>query len=60
VIVGEEDIPDFSVSPSNSRAMKARKVIIPGVGHMSKMEAPKAVNAATIEFLDEICDADAH
>jgi pimeloyl-ACP methyl ester carboxylesterase len=32
----------------------ARKVIIPGVGHMSNMEDPEAFNALLTEFLSGV------
>lgn len=53
VIVGEQDIPDVhAMSDLLVRDVRgARKRVIPGVGHMSNMEAPAAVNAALLEFL---------
>ena len=32
----------------------ARKIVVPGVGHMANMEAPEQVNAAVLQFLTEL------
>jgi len=36
---------------------RARKIVIPNVGHMSNMEAPGEVNQVIIEFL-ELCQSE--
>jgi pimeloyl-ACP methyl ester carboxylesterase len=56
VIVGEQDAIS---SPHEMRAIarpipNARFVEISGCGHMSPMEKPAAVNAAILEFLDQV------
>jgi 3-oxoadipate enol-lactonase len=52
VIVGELDLPDFvSIAGTLARGIPgARKLVIPGVGHMANMEAPATVNRAITEF----------
>lgn len=52
-LVGERDIPDFQrVSKTIvERAPHARHIVLPGVGHMSNMEAPQAFNEAVLSFL---------
>jgi 3-oxoadipate enol-lactonase len=47
VVVGELDVPCFHEMSDvlASRIADARKVTVPGVGHMVNMEAPGAVNA---------------
>lgn len=52
-IVGELDVPDFHgvVDTLSSRIEGARKVVLPGVGHMSNMEDPRAFNEAVLAFL---------
>jgi pimeloyl-ACP methyl ester carboxylesterase len=56
VIVGELDLLDFHVGADAMEAniAGARKVIIPGVGHMSNMEDPEAFNALLTEFLSGV------
>jgi pimeloyl-ACP methyl ester carboxylesterase len=56
VVVGERDLPDFLEIGEQlaSRIPNARKVVLPGVGHMSNMEAPTAFNAVVLEFLREL------
>ena len=53
VIAGERDIPDFlRISAILAESIPgARSVTLPGVGHMSNMEAPAAFNAAVRDFL---------
>jgi len=53
VVIGELDLPDFHriADLLVARLPDARKVVIPGVGHMSNMEAPEAFNAAVLDFL---------
>jgi pimeloyl-ACP methyl ester carboxylesterase len=52
-IVGELDLGDFlEIAERIEReAPDARRIVIPGVGHMSNMEAPAAVNQALLAFL---------
>jgi pimeloyl-ACP methyl ester carboxylesterase len=54
VLVGERDAQDFQqIAPTLERGIpNARKIILPGVGHMANMEAPDVFNAAMIAFLD--------
>lgn len=53
VILGERDVPDFQVMAETvaERVPGARKVILPGVGHMANMEAPERFNAEVLDFL---------
>jgi 3-oxoadipate enol-lactonase len=55
VIVGERDLPEFQAIAEllHQRVPHATKVVIPGVGHMSNMEAPAQFNALVLEFLAE-------
>jgi pimeloyl-ACP methyl ester carboxylesterase len=52
-IVGEKDIPDFRQITDLicTQVPHARKIVVPGVGHMSNMEAPEQVSDAMIAFL---------
>jgi pimeloyl-ACP methyl ester carboxylesterase len=52
-IVGEQDIPDFlRVTDLICQQLpQARKLVVPGVGHMANMEAPEQVTQAVLEFL---------
>ena len=53
VIVGEEDLPDFHAIADvlTARIPRARKLVLPGAGHMANMDAPDAFNAAVLDFL---------
>ncbi len=53
VVLGELDLPDFHVIAERlaTQIPNARKVVLPGVGHMSNMEDPASFNAAVLEFL---------
>ncbi len=53
VLVGELDLPDFHIGADRvaATAPHARKVVIPGAGHMCNMETPAAVNAELLAFL---------
>lgn len=53
VIVGEHDLPDFHrVADALAAGIPAaRKVVVPGAGHMSNMERPAEVNAELLVFL---------
>jgi pimeloyl-ACP methyl ester carboxylesterase len=55
-IVGERDTPDLlAVSELVCReAPGARKVVVPGVGHMANMEAPAQVTDALLAFLTAV------
>jgi len=53
LIVGERDYADYhGIGQSLAAEANARYVVVPGVGHMSNMEAPETVNRLLIEFLD--------
>ena len=54
-IVGERDLPDFhAIAGMIERDVPgARRVVLPGVGHVVNMEAPKRFNALAIDFLSE-------
>jgi pimeloyl-ACP methyl ester carboxylesterase len=56
VLVGERDLPDFQrvAETITARALNARHVILPGVGHMSNMEAPKRFNEIVLNFLSDL------
>jgi pimeloyl-ACP methyl ester carboxylesterase len=53
VIVGERDMQDFLAIADvlASEIPNARLVTLPGVGHMTNVEAPEAFNALLLEFL---------
>ena len=53
VMVGERDVEDVQVQTALllNEITGAQKAVIPGVGHMSNMEAPALVNAALLRFL---------
>jgi 3-oxoadipate enol-lactonase len=51
-VLGERDLPDFHViADLLATRAGARKVVIPGSGHMSPMEAPAAFNRVVLDFL---------
>jgi pimeloyl-ACP methyl ester carboxylesterase len=55
VVVGERDQPDFH-AVANELALGiplARKVVVPGAGHMVPMEAPAEFNTLVIAYLQE-------
>lgn len=56
VVIGERDVPDFQriAKTITTRAPNARLVTLPGVGHMSNMEAPQAFNEVVLNFLDSV------
>ncbi|MDQ2784320.1 MAG: alpha/beta fold hydrolase [Chloroflexota bacterium] len=56
VVVGERDMPDFLVVADTlaQRIPGARKIVLPGVGHMANMETPEQFNADVLGFLDGI------
>jgi 3-oxoadipate enol-lactonase len=52
VVVGERDLPDFQAIANELLAIPlARKVTVPGAGHMVPMEAPGEFNALVTGFL---------
>ena len=53
VIVGERDLPDFQrmAEMLATEAPLARRVVIPGAGHMASMEDPAAFNRLLLDFL---------
>jgi pimeloyl-ACP methyl ester carboxylesterase len=54
--VGERDVPDFQrVSKTIAeRSPQARLAVLPGVGHMSNMEAPQQFNELVLNFLSAV------
>ncbi len=58
VIVGEQDVPDFVqiAAVIEQQVPQARKIVVPGVGHMANMEAPAVVTAALLGFLRQRVD----
>lgn len=55
IIIGERDIPDCLAIADRlqQRIPNARRVVMPGVGHMSNMEDPERFNAIILDFLAE-------
>jgi pimeloyl-ACP methyl ester carboxylesterase len=55
VITGERDSPDFQqiALMLETRIPDARRVVLPGAGHLANMEAPDEFNAVVGEFLDQ-------
>lgn len=53
IIVGERDLPDFhAVADILQKGISnASKVVMPGVGHMSSIEAPEDFNEIVLSFL---------
>lgn len=56
VIAGELEVPDFrAIAEVLEQGIRgARKVVLPGVGHMSNMEAPEAFGQTVLGFLKEV------
>ena len=56
VIIGERDLPDFHemAETLHQQIPNARKVVLPGIGHMSNMEAPNRFNEIVLNFLADI------
>lgn len=54
VIAGDKDSADFHgiASALEAGIPGARKVVMPGVGHMANLEAPERFNRLLVEFLD--------
>lgn len=53
VVLGERDEPDFQIVADTLavRVPGARKVVLPGTGHMANMEAPDRFNPVVLQFL---------
>ncbi|CAN5866260.1 alpha/beta hydrolase [soil metagenome] len=58
IILGERDMADFHgiTAMLQQKVRNTRVVIVPGVGHMSNMEAPELFNAAVLAFLQRKTD----
>jgi len=55
LIVGEHDAPCVKVHEFMGRIIpRARSVVLPGVGHLSNLEAPEAFNTHVRKFLDDV------
>jgi pimeloyl-ACP methyl ester carboxylesterase len=55
LVVGEHDTPCVKVHEYMARTIPgARSVVIPGVGHLTNLEAPAVFNAHVRGFLDEV------
>lgn len=55
VVVGERDLPDFLViADTLQQVPNARKVVLPGVGHMCNMEDPTKFNEVVLDFLADL------
>ena len=60
VVVGERDLDFYNVPIAQTLAKRipgARKVRIPGVGHMSNMEDPAWFNEVVLGFIEEVDSA---
>ena len=55
-VVGEYDIPTFQgiTDRIDSEVSNSRKLVIPGVGHMSNMEDPETFNREVLSFLESL------
>jgi 3-oxoadipate enol-lactonase len=53
IVVGEQDLPDFQriADLLLANIPEARKVVLPGAGHLSPLEAPEAFNALVLKYL---------
>ncbi len=56
IVVGERDLPDFHAIADVlfQRVPHARKVVLPGVGHLPCMEDPEEFNQIVLEFLASV------
>lgn len=56
IVVGERDAADFhGVAATLERGLpNARRVTLPGLGHLPNLEAPGDFNAVALEFLSEV------
>jgi pimeloyl-ACP methyl ester carboxylesterase len=54
VVVGEHDVPDIQriADVLTERIANARKVVLPGLGHLPSLEDPERFNQVVLEFLD--------
>lgn len=53
IVVGELDLPDFQriADMLQTSIPEARKLVLPGAGHLSPLEAPEPFNAAVLKYL---------
>lgn len=56
IVIGERDLPDFQATAAalQQGIPGAATLLLPGVGHMSSMEAPRRFNEAVRGFLDTL------
>ncbi|MEP7291974.1 MAG: alpha/beta hydrolase [Chloroflexota bacterium] len=57
VVLGARDLVFYNHPIADllvSRIPNARKLVIPGVGHLSNMENPQTFNGEVLRFLDEL------
>jgi 3-oxoadipate enol-lactonase len=55
VVIGERDLPDFHmIANTLQQVPDARKVVLPGVGHMCNMEDPGRFNEVVRDFLADL------
>ena len=56
IVLGERDLPDFHIIADmlHQQIPGARKVVLPGAGHMANMEAPEKFNEVVLQFLEEL------
>jgi pimeloyl-ACP methyl ester carboxylesterase len=56
VIVGELDLPDFRIIADilAENLPRARKLVVPGAGHLPSLEHPEEVNPALLSFLRDV------
>jgi pimeloyl-ACP methyl ester carboxylesterase len=56
LLLGERDLPDLhgTAEALHRGIPNARKVILPGVGHLPNMEAPRQFNEIVLSFLAEV------
>lgn len=57
VIVGELDLPFYNLPLADALATRipgARKLVLPGAGHMANMENPQHFNEAVLDFIDRV------
>jgi 3-oxoadipate enol-lactonase len=55
LVIGERDIDEFQAIANHitRKIPRITKLVLPGVGHMSNMEAPDAFNEAVLSFLGD-------
>jgi 3-oxoadipate enol-lactonase len=55
IVAGERDLPDFQVIADTLQQIpNARKVMLPGAGHMCNMENPSRFNEGVMDFLADL------